>query len=63
MALKQLYSILILTFILSTSTNGDTDNVIVLFKYTKDGIEFICVDDYKRHYYFLLVYYMVDHKE
>ena len=41
---------------------GDTNDVAALFEHKK-GIELICADGYKRHYYPVLASFMVDYKE
>lgn len=41
----------------------DADDVIALFKYTKDGIELVCTNDYKRRCYSVLAGLMVDYEE
>lgn len=54
---------LISVFILYILYKKDPDNIIALFEFTKDDIELLFTDNYKRYYYFILADLIVSYKE
>ena len=57
------YSILILVSLLFSLRKWDADNVIVLLEYTKEGIELVYANGYKRCCHSILAGFMMDYKD
>lgn len=49
--------------ILQTWKKKDINDIIILFKYIKDGIELVYIDSYKCCCYFILTDFIIDDKK
>lgn len=46
-----------------TLRKRDTDNIAILLKYIKDGLQLVYANSYKKHCYFILINFIIDYKK
>ena len=60
---KLYYSIFIPAIFILILKKWDVDNITILLEYTKESIELVYANSYKRYYYLLLAGFIVDYEE